>query len=79
MFTPAARKGDSGRYTCSSTAHPNQTALVTVLGNSNPSVNLVPGLAPLLCFQHSSFLLAGVQHMFLVISKKKSCLHLATD
>ncbi|POI26768.1 hypothetical protein CIB84_009483 [Bambusicola thoracicus] len=31
MFTPAARKGDSGRYTCSSTAHPNQTALVTVL------------------------------------------------
>uniref|UniRef100_A0A803Y393 receptor protein-tyrosine kinase n=1 Tax=Meleagris gallopavo TaxID=9103 RepID=A0A803Y393_MELGA len=31
MFTSAARKGDSGRYTCSSTAHPNQTALVTVL------------------------------------------------
>ncbi|XP_048789612.1 receptor-type tyrosine-protein kinase FLT3 isoform X3 [Lagopus muta] len=31
VFTSAARKGDSGRYTCSSTAHPNQTALVTVL------------------------------------------------
>ncbi|XP_021234451.1 receptor-type tyrosine-protein kinase FLT3 isoform X3 [Numida meleagris] len=31
MFTSVARKGDSGRYTCSSTAHPNQTALVTVL------------------------------------------------
>ncbi|KFP26738.1 Receptor-type tyrosine-protein kinase FLT3, partial [Colius striatus] len=32
MFTPAAGRSDSGRYTCSSTAHPNQTALVTVLG-----------------------------------------------
>uniref|UniRef100_A0A8B9R534 receptor protein-tyrosine kinase n=1 Tax=Anas platyrhynchos TaxID=8839 RepID=A0A8B9R534_ANAPL len=31
VFASAAERGDSGRYTCSSTAHPNQTALVTVL------------------------------------------------
>ncbi|NXC42229.1 FLT3 kinase, partial [Penelope pileata] len=31
VFVSAAGRGDSGRYTCSSTAHPNQTALVTVL------------------------------------------------
>ncbi|KAJ7409594.1 receptor-type tyrosine-protein kinase FLT3 [Willisornis vidua] len=30
-FTSAAGRSDSGQYTCSSTAHPNQTALVTVL------------------------------------------------
>ncbi|NXN11044.1 FLT3 kinase, partial [Indicator maculatus] len=31
VFASAAGRSDSGRYTCSSTAHPNQTALVTVL------------------------------------------------
>ncbi|NXL86542.1 FLT3 kinase, partial [Alectura lathami] len=31
VFASAAGRGDSGRYTCSSTVHPNQTALVTVL------------------------------------------------
>ncbi|NXP20143.1 FLT3 kinase, partial [Scytalopus superciliaris] len=31
VFTSAAERSDSGHYTCSSTAHPNQTALVTVL------------------------------------------------
>uniref|UniRef100_A0A8B9EVL5 receptor protein-tyrosine kinase n=2 Tax=Amazona TaxID=12929 RepID=A0A8B9EVL5_9PSIT len=31
VFTSAAGRSDSGHYTCSSTAHPNQTALVTVL------------------------------------------------
>uniref|UniRef100_A0A8B9CSC6 receptor protein-tyrosine kinase n=1 Tax=Anser brachyrhynchus TaxID=132585 RepID=A0A8B9CSC6_9AVES len=31
VFASAAERGDSGRYTCSSTVHPNQTALVTVL------------------------------------------------
>ncbi|KFU95688.1 Receptor-type tyrosine-protein kinase FLT3, partial [Chaetura pelagica] len=31
VFAPAAGRSDSGHYTCSSTAHPNQTALVTVL------------------------------------------------
>uniref|UniRef100_U3K1Q1 receptor protein-tyrosine kinase n=1 Tax=Ficedula albicollis TaxID=59894 RepID=U3K1Q1_FICAL len=31
VFVPAAARSDSGHYTCSSTAHPNQTALVTVL------------------------------------------------
>ncbi|KFP84533.1 Receptor-type tyrosine-protein kinase FLT3, partial [Acanthisitta chloris] len=31
VFATAARRSDSGRYTCSSTAHPNQTVLVTVL------------------------------------------------
>ncbi|NXC31732.1 FLT3 kinase, partial [Campylorhamphus procurvoides] len=30
-FMSAAERSDSGQYTCSSTAHPNQTALVTVL------------------------------------------------
>ncbi|KFR13605.1 Receptor-type tyrosine-protein kinase FLT3, partial [Opisthocomus hoazin] len=30
-FASAAGRSDSGRYTCSSTVHPNQTALVTVL------------------------------------------------
>uniref|UniRef100_A0A663LWC2 receptor protein-tyrosine kinase n=1 Tax=Athene cunicularia TaxID=194338 RepID=A0A663LWC2_ATHCN len=30
-FTSAAGRSDSGHYTCSSTVHPNQTALVTVL------------------------------------------------
>ncbi|KFO88991.1 Receptor-type tyrosine-protein kinase FLT3, partial [Buceros rhinoceros silvestris] len=30
-FSSAAGRSDSGRYTCSSTIHPNQTALVTVL------------------------------------------------
>ncbi|KAF4788072.1 FL cytokine receptor [Turdus rufiventris] len=30
-FASAAAKSDSGHYTCSSTAHPNQTALITVL------------------------------------------------
>ncbi|XP_064906924.1 receptor-type tyrosine-protein kinase FLT3 isoform X4 [Columba livia] len=31
VFAPAAGRSNSGRYTCSSTAHPNQTALVRVL------------------------------------------------
>uniref|UniRef100_A0A8C8EAE8 receptor protein-tyrosine kinase n=1 Tax=Otus sunia TaxID=257818 RepID=A0A8C8EAE8_9STRI len=31
VFTSAAGRSDSGHYTCSSTVHPNQTALVTVL------------------------------------------------
>ncbi|NXM73275.1 FLT3 kinase, partial [Serilophus lunatus] len=31
VFASAAGRNDSGHYTCSSTAHPNQTALVTVL------------------------------------------------
>uniref|UniRef100_A0A8D2MZ89 receptor protein-tyrosine kinase n=1 Tax=Zonotrichia albicollis TaxID=44394 RepID=A0A8D2MZ89_ZONAL len=31
VFISAAERNDSGHYTCSSTAHPNQTALVTVL------------------------------------------------
>ncbi|NXI73263.1 FLT3 kinase, partial [Anseranas semipalmata] len=31
MFASAAGRSDGGRYTCSSTVHPNQTALVTVL------------------------------------------------
>ncbi|KFV20418.1 Receptor-type tyrosine-protein kinase FLT3, partial [Tauraco erythrolophus] len=31
MFASAAGRRDSGHYTCSSTVHPNQTALVTVL------------------------------------------------
>ncbi|NXY82848.1 FLT3 kinase, partial [Alcedo cyanopectus] len=31
VFASASRRGDSGHYTCSSTLHPNQTALVTVL------------------------------------------------
>ncbi|NXU12898.1 FLT3 kinase, partial [Pardalotus punctatus] len=31
MFASAAGKNDSGHYTCSSTAHLNQTALITVL------------------------------------------------
>uniref|UniRef100_A0A8C3Y425 receptor protein-tyrosine kinase n=1 Tax=Catharus ustulatus TaxID=91951 RepID=A0A8C3Y425_CATUS len=31
VFASAAARSDSGHYTCSSTAHPNQTALVTVL------------------------------------------------
>ncbi|NWU82201.1 FLT3 kinase, partial [Onychorhynchus coronatus] len=31
VFASAAGRSDSGHYTCSSTAHPNQTALVTVL------------------------------------------------
>ncbi|XP_061313549.1 receptor-type tyrosine-protein kinase FLT3 isoform X1 [Pezoporus flaviventris] len=31
VFASAAGRSDSGRYTCSSTAHQNQTALVTVL------------------------------------------------
>ncbi|XP_027758831.1 receptor-type tyrosine-protein kinase FLT3 [Empidonax traillii] len=31
VFASTAGRSDSGRYTCSSTAHPNQTALVTVL------------------------------------------------
>uniref|UniRef100_A0A672UJ26 receptor protein-tyrosine kinase n=1 Tax=Strigops habroptila TaxID=2489341 RepID=A0A672UJ26_STRHB len=31
VFASAAGRSDSGQYTCSSTAHPNQTALVTVL------------------------------------------------
>ncbi|XP_009684817.2 receptor-type tyrosine-protein kinase FLT3 [Struthio camelus] len=30
-FTSAAGRNDSGHYTCSSTVHPNQTALITVL------------------------------------------------
>ncbi|KFQ18762.1 Receptor-type tyrosine-protein kinase FLT3, partial [Merops nubicus] len=30
-FASAAERSDSGHYTCSSTVHPNQTALVTVL------------------------------------------------
>ncbi|NXA00479.1 FLT3 kinase, partial [Nesospiza acunhae] len=31
VFVSAAERSDSGHYTCSSTAHPNQTALITVL------------------------------------------------
>ncbi|NXM35821.1 FLT3 kinase, partial [Oxyruncus cristatus] len=31
VFASAAGRSDSGHYTCSSTAHPNQTTLVTVL------------------------------------------------
>ncbi|NWW68416.1 FLT3 kinase, partial [Ifrita kowaldi] len=31
VFASAAGRNDSGHYTCSSTAHPNQTALITVL------------------------------------------------
>ncbi|NWS12071.1 FLT3 kinase, partial [Pachyramphus minor] len=31
VFASEAGRNDSGHYTCSSTAHPNQTALVTVL------------------------------------------------
>ncbi|KFU98660.1 Receptor-type tyrosine-protein kinase FLT3, partial [Pterocles gutturalis] len=31
VFASAAGRSDSGHYTCSSTVHPNQTALVTVL------------------------------------------------
>ncbi|NXL98469.1 FLT3 kinase, partial [Tyrannus savana] len=31
VFASTAGRSDSGHYTCSSTAHPNQTALVTVL------------------------------------------------
>ncbi|NXP51956.1 FLT3 kinase, partial [Heliornis fulica] len=31
VYTSAAGPNDSGHYTCSSTVHPNQTALVTVL------------------------------------------------
>ncbi|KAF2973757.1 hypothetical protein EK904_004599 [Melospiza melodia maxima] len=31
VFISAAERNDSGHYTCSSTAHPNQTALITVL------------------------------------------------
>ncbi|KFO57402.1 Receptor-type tyrosine-protein kinase FLT3, partial [Corvus brachyrhynchos] len=31
VFASAAGRNDSGRYTCSSTAHPDQTALITVL------------------------------------------------
>ncbi|NWU98380.1 FLT3 kinase, partial [Upupa epops] len=31
VFASAAGRGDSGHYTCSSTAHRNQSALVTVL------------------------------------------------
>ncbi|NXN34590.1 FLT3 kinase, partial [Nycticryphes semicollaris] len=31
VFASAAERSHSGRYTCSSTVHPNQTALVTVL------------------------------------------------
>ncbi|NWX21637.1 FLT3 kinase, partial [Aegotheles bennettii] len=31
VFATAAGRNDSGHYTCSSTVHPNQTALVTVL------------------------------------------------
>ncbi|NWW00391.1 FLT3 kinase, partial [Machaerirhynchus nigripectus] len=31
VFASAAGRNDSGRYTCSSTAHRNQTALITVL------------------------------------------------
>ncbi|NXW80411.1 FLT3 kinase, partial [Hirundo rustica] len=31
VFVLAAERNDSGHYTCSSTAHPNQTALITVL------------------------------------------------
>lgn len=76
VFASAAERGDSGRYTCSSTAHPNQTALVTVLGNSIPGVNSVPWLVALLCFLYGRSMHAGVQHVFVVISQEKSCLHL---
>ncbi|KFZ59178.1 Receptor-type tyrosine-protein kinase FLT3, partial [Podiceps cristatus] len=31
VFASAAERSNSGHYTCSSTVHPNQTALVTVL------------------------------------------------
>ncbi|NXH40895.1 FLT3 kinase, partial [Dicaeum eximium] len=31
VFVSAAERNDSGHYTCSSTAHPNHTALITVL------------------------------------------------
>lgn len=32
-FASSVGRSDSGHYTCSSTEHPNKTALVTVLGN----------------------------------------------
>lgn len=64
-FASAAGRSDSGHYTCSSTVHPNQTALVTVLGNSKhphppPRVNLIPRLVDLLYFPCNGSLLAGM-------------------
>uniref|UniRef100_A0A8C3GR86 receptor protein-tyrosine kinase n=1 Tax=Cairina moschata TaxID=8855 RepID=A0A8C3GR86_CAIMO len=41
VFASAAERGDSGRYTCSSTVHPNQTALVRVLGKPEVTMQLL--------------------------------------